>query len=93
MMTHHLTHWRFITFSDLLTASYIIFLVLFVIGCNHLFTNFVDAKPEGRKTVLGQLYCEISTKRGKHIVRTKLLYRLGKSSKKRIFYGQADRKG
>ena len=42
--------------ADLLTAAYLIILVLFVIGCNHLFTNFVDSKPEGRKTVLGLLF-------------------------------------
>ena len=54
MLTHLLSHWSSITLADLLTAAYLIFLILFVIGCNHLFTNFVDSKPEGRKTVLGQ---------------------------------------
>ena len=63
MLAQLLSHWRSINLADILTAAYIIFLVLFVIGCNHLFTNFVDAKPEGRKTVLGQLICGISIKR------------------------------
>ena len=63
MLAQLLSHWRSINLADILTAAYIIFLVLFVIGCNHLFTNFVDAKPEGRKTVLGQLFCGISIKR------------------------------
>ena len=71
MLAQLLSHWRSINLADILTAAYIIFLVLFVIGCNHLFTNFVDAKPEGRKTVLGQLFCEISKKKAKHIVRKK----------------------
>ena len=57
MLTQLLSHWSSITIADLLTVTYLIILVLFVIGCNHLFTNFVDSKPEGRKTVLGELVC------------------------------------
>ena len=61
MLTQLLCHyWRSITLADLLTAVYLVVLVLFVIGCNHLFTNFVDSKPEGRKTVLGQLTVEVT---------------------------------
>ena len=53
MLAQLLSHWSTITFTDLLTAAYLVFLVIFVFGCNYLFTNFVDSKPEGRKTVLG----------------------------------------
>ena len=53
MLTQLFSHWSTITFTDLLTAAYLVFLVIFVFGCNYLFTNFVDSKPEGRKTVLG----------------------------------------
>ena len=66
MLTQLFSHWSTITFTDLLTAAYLVFLVIFVFGCNYLFTNFVDSKPEGRKTVLGQLpsenYRSVSTK-------------------------------
>ena len=79
MLTQLLSHWSSITMADLLTAAYLIILVLFVIGCNHLFTNFVDSKPEGRKTVLGLLFKKpltlsgaapsaVSKVRGGHIV-------------------------
>ena len=53
MLTQLFSHWSTIAFTDLLTAAYLVFLVIFVFGCNYLFTNFVDSKPEGRKTVLG----------------------------------------
>ena len=49
-------YWGSLTLTDFLTAAYIIILVLFVIGCNYLFTKFVESKPEGRKTVLGELF-------------------------------------
>lgn len=60
MLTQLLSHWSTITFTDLLTAAYLVFLVIFVFGCNYLFTNFVDSKPEGRKTVLAKVNVEIS---------------------------------
>ena len=61
MLTQLLCHyWRSITLADLLTVVYLVVLVLFVIGCNHLFTNFVNSKPEGRKTVLGQLTVKVT---------------------------------
>ena len=68
MLTQLLSHWSSITLPDLLTAAYLIILVLFVIGCNHLFTNFVDSKPEGRKTVLGQLSHNVQMQGGVGII-------------------------
>ena len=62
MLTQLFSYWSSITLSDLLTATYIIVLLLFVTGCHYLFTNFVDSKPEGRKTVLGQLTVSKVTK-------------------------------
>ena len=62
MLTRLFCHWRSITLADFLTAAYLIILILFVIGCNHLFTNFVNSKPEGRKTVLGPLTVRKVTK-------------------------------
>ena len=62
MLSQLFSHWKSITLAELLTASYLVILVLFVIGCNHLFTNFVDSKPEGRKTVLGPLTIRKVTK-------------------------------
>jgi hypothetical protein len=48
------THWSLLTFSDWATVGYILLLVLAVIISNWLFIGFVDSKPEGRKTVLGE---------------------------------------
>ena len=56
MLSQLFSYWNSITLTDLLTAGYLTILVLFVTGCHYLFTNFVDSKPEGRKTVLGQLF-------------------------------------
>ena len=53
MLTQLFSYWSSITLPDLLTGAYLVLLVLFVTVCHYLFTNFVDSKPEGRKTVLG----------------------------------------
>ena len=55
MLTPLLLHWASLTIGDVLTAIYLVLLVVFVVGCNYLFESFVESKPEGRKTVLGQL--------------------------------------
>ena len=55
MLTPLLLHWASLTMGDVLTAIYLVLLVVFVVACNYLFESFVDSKPEGRKTVLGQL--------------------------------------
>ena len=55
MLTALLSHWASLTTGDVLTAIYLVLLVVFVVACNYLFESFVDSKPEGRKTVLGQL--------------------------------------
>ena len=56
MLAQLFSYWSSITPTDLLTAVYLLILILFVTGCHFLFTNFVDSKPEGRKTVLGELF-------------------------------------
>ena len=55
MLTPLLLHWASLTNGDVLTAIYLVLLVVFVVACNYLFESFVESKPEGRKTVLGQL--------------------------------------
>ena len=55
MLTPLLSHWASLTIDDVLTAIYLVLLVVFVVTCNYLFESFVESKPEGRKTVLGQL--------------------------------------
>ena len=55
MLTPLLLHWASLTTGDVLTAIYLVLLVVFVVACNYLFESFVESKPEGRKTVLGQL--------------------------------------
>jgi hypothetical protein len=48
------SHWSQLTPSDWAAAGYISLLVLAVILGNWIFVRFVDSKPEGRKTVLGE---------------------------------------
>ena len=47
------SHWSSLTTSDILTAIYLLLLSLTAIISNHLFSCFINSKPEGRKTVLG----------------------------------------
>ena len=53
MLTGLLSHWTSLSTADILTAAYLVLLIVFVVVCNLLFESFVDSKPEGRKTVLG----------------------------------------
>ena len=48
------SHWSLLTLTDWATVVYILLLILAVILSNWLFVGFVDSKPEGRKTVLGE---------------------------------------
>ena len=54
MLTGLLSHWTSLSTADILTAAYLVLLIVFVVVCNLLFESFVDSKPEGRKTVLGE---------------------------------------
>ena len=54
LWTYLTSHWSSLTTSDILTAIYVTFLILFAILSNHLFIAFINSKPEGRKTVLGK---------------------------------------
>ena len=42
-----------LSLADWLTLLYILILLMAVLISNHLFKGFLAAKPEGRKTVLG----------------------------------------
>ena len=47
------SHWSSLTTSDILTAIYLLLLSLTAITSNHLFSCFINSKPEGRKTAIG----------------------------------------
>ena len=48
------SHWSLLTLTDWATVGYSLLLILAIIFSNWLFVGFVDSKPEGRKTVLGE---------------------------------------
>ena len=45
--------WSSLNLNDWLTLIYILLLLIAVLTSNRLFKGFLAAKPEGRKTVLG----------------------------------------
>ena len=45
--------WMSIQVPDILSFLYLVLMVFLILSCCCIFTNFVQNKPEGRKTVLG----------------------------------------
>ena len=48
-------YWSTLQLTDLLAIVWIIFIVLFIIDINVLFTSFIEIKHAGRKTVIGKI--------------------------------------
>ena len=45
--------WETIGLPDVVLFIYLLFLMVFVITSNSFYEDFVDSKPEGRKTAIG----------------------------------------
>ena len=56
-----LMHWKLMGLPDYLAVVFGLLLILLARMGNNLFVGFVASKPEGRKTVIGNLV-------GKHVV-------------------------
>ena len=53
-----LAHWASLGLSDFIKVSCILLIIMAVITSNWLFRGFLAAKPEGRKTVIGEAIFE-----------------------------------
>ena len=49
------THWNSLGIGDLFSVICVFIVMLITIVCNVLFTNFIESKPSGRKTVIGKI--------------------------------------
>ena len=62
MLENLRTHWSSLGMGDLFSLLCVFTLMLITIGCNVLFTNFIESKPSGRKTVIGRIAQEYEGK-------------------------------